>query len=64
MAYMLVLPSVLLIALLLWYPLLRVIQASFFQWDGISPLTRYVGLANYQHLFFGDEISTARCATR
>jgi ABC-type sugar transport system permease subunit len=56
MAYLLVLPSVLLIALFLWYPLLRVIQASFFQWDGISPLTKYVGFANYQHLFFGDEI--------
>jgi raffinose/stachyose/melibiose transport system permease protein len=37
-------------------PDLDFVQASLFDWDGISALTNFVGLANYQRLFFDDEI--------
>jgi len=55
-AYLLVLPTVLLIATFVWYPLLRVVQASLYQWDGIGPLDRFIGLGNYQRMFFDDPI--------
>ncbi len=55
-AYLLVLPSVILIALFVWYPLASAAYASLFDWDGIGPLSHFVGLANYQHLFGDDEI--------
>ncbi len=55
-AYLLVLPTVLLVATFLWYPLLRVVQASLYQWDGIGPLDRFVGFGNYQRMFFDDPI--------
>jgi ABC-type sugar transport system permease subunit len=47
---------VLLIATFVWYPLLRAGQASLYQWDGVGPLGRFVGVGNYQHLFFEDPI--------
>jgi raffinose/stachyose/melibiose transport system permease protein len=55
-AYLFVLPSVVLIALFVWYPLASAAEASLFDWDGIGPLAHFVGLGNYQHLFGDDEI--------
>ena len=54
--YLLVLPSVLLIAVFVWYPLVKVIQASLYTWDGLGPLKQFVGLANYQRMFLEDDI--------
>jgi len=53
-AYLLMLPTVVLVALFWWYPLLNVVYASLYQWDGIGPLQHFVGLANYRALLFED----------
>jgi raffinose/stachyose/melibiose transport system permease protein len=55
-AYLLVLPTVLLVATFVWYPLLRAMQASLYQWDGIGPMDRFVGFGNYRRLFLEDPI--------
>jgi raffinose/stachyose/melibiose transport system permease protein len=55
-AYLLVLPTVILVATFVWYPLLRVVQASLFQWDGVGPMERFVGAGNYQRMFLDDQI--------
>jgi raffinose/stachyose/melibiose transport system permease protein len=55
-AYLLVLPTVLLVATFVWYPLLRVVQASLYQWDGVGPMDRFVGVGNYQRMFLEDPI--------
>lgn len=55
-AYLLVLPTVLLVAGFVWYPLLRGVQASLYQWDGIGPLDRFIGPGNYQRLLLEDPI--------
>jgi raffinose/stachyose/melibiose transport system permease protein len=55
-AYLLVLPTVLLIATFVWYPLLRAGQVSLYQWDGVGALGKFVGASNYQHLFLEDPI--------
>ena len=55
-AYLLVLPTLLLVATLVWYPLVRVVQASLFLWDGVGPMERFVGSANYQRMFLEDPI--------
>lgn len=36
-------------------PILQSVVLSFFSWDGITPM-RFVGLANYSHLLFGDAV--------
>jgi ABC-type sugar transport system permease subunit len=53
-AYLLVLPTLVLVALFWWYPLLNVLYASLFKWDGLAPLTHFVGLANYRALILED----------
>lgn len=55
-AYVLVLPTVLLVATFVWYPLLRVVQASLFSWDGVGPMDRFIGPGNYQRMFLEDPI--------
>jgi raffinose/stachyose/melibiose transport system permease protein len=52
----LVLPTVLLVATFVWYPLLRVVQASLFSWDGVGPMDRFIGPGNYQRMFLEDPI--------
>jgi raffinose/stachyose/melibiose transport system permease protein len=54
--YLLVLPTVCLVATFVWYPLLRAVQASLYQWDGVGELGRFVALANYQRMFLDDPI--------
>lgn len=53
-AYLLILPTLVLVALFWWYPLLNVLYASLFQWDGLGPLNHFVGLANYRVLILED----------
>lgn len=52
MAYLFLLPSVLLLAIFMWYPLINAAYASLFQWDGIRSLSEstFVGLQNYATL--------------
>jgi ABC-type sugar transport system permease subunit len=48
------LPSVALVAIFWWYPLVEVLYASLFDWDGLAPMERFVGLANYHSLLLED----------
>lgn len=36
-------------------PIVQSVYLSFFAWDGITPM-RFVGLANYTHMLFGDSV--------
>lgn len=46
----------LLVATFVWYPLLRVVQASLYQWDGVGPMDRFIGVGNYERMFLEDPI--------
>lgn len=46
-AYIFVLPALLIYALFIIYPLGDTFRLSLVEWDGISPVRRYVGLSNY-----------------
>lgn len=51
-AYLFLLPTVILMAIFTWYPLAQAVYASLFRWDGIRPLSEstFVGLGNYLDL--------------
>jgi ABC-type sugar transport system permease subunit len=49
-----VLPAVLLVGLLMWYPLATALYHSFTEWNGI--VTTWVGTQNYQELFGSGDI--------
>lgn len=49
-AYLLILPAFVVYAIFLLYPLLRAVNLSFFDWDGLTPGS-WVGAANYQAVF-------------
>jgi raffinose/stachyose/melibiose transport system permease protein len=49
-----VLPAVLLYTLYVAWPVISTVQASFFDWDGISPDRTFVGLQNYVDLLTRD----------
>ncbi len=51
----LVIPIILLV-LFSYYPLAKLIQLSFTNWDGISPTTKYIGLKNYKDIFTQKEL--------
>ncbi len=48
-SYLFLLPTLVLMALFMWYPLLKTFYASLFKWDGYGPLdlSNFVGLKNY-----------------
>jgi len=49
--YLYVLPAFLLFATFSIYPFYKLAALSLFDWDGITPTMRFVGLANYQEVF-------------
>ena len=49
-----VLPAMLLYTLYVAWPVISTVQASFFDWDGISPDRVFIGLQNYVDLFTRD----------
>lgn len=56
--YLYILPAFLVYAAFLLYPLLRSVQISFFDWDGIS-LGTWVGFQNYLDVFADDRLRGA-----
>ncbi|MDQ0203349.1 carbohydrate ABC transporter permease [Pectinatus haikarae] len=50
-AYMLILPALLVFAIFMFYPLFYTAYLSFFDWNMIKPLKVFVGLDNYKALF-------------
>lgn len=39
------------------YPMLVSLYTSLFDWDGLSPLTEFIGLKNYSDALFNDEVT-------
>lgn len=50
-AYLFILPSLLIFAVFMFWPLLRTIYLSFFSWNMIKPTKTFVGFDNYIALF-------------
>jgi len=42
------LPALILYAIFVLFPIVQAVHYSFFKWNGLTPLTDFVGLANYQ----------------
>jgi len=53
--YIFIAPAVLFFLVFSVYPLYKVFNLSLFEYDGISPDMRFVGLRNFQDLFFHNE---------
>ena len=49
--YFFVLPAVIMFAVFSFYPFFKVFQLSVYEWDGISSMIRFVGLANFWDIF-------------
>lgn len=49
--YLFVIPALILFFLFSVYPFFKIFQLSFFEWDGISPHTKFVGLDQYISVF-------------
>ena len=49
--YFFVLPAVIMFAVFSIYPFFKVFQLSVYEWDGISSMIRFVGLANFWDIF-------------
>lgn len=52
--YFFILPAVIMLSLFYIYPFLKVFQLSFFEWDGISPKMRFVGLSQFIDIVFSN----------
>lgn len=50
-AYLFILPSLLVFAVFMFWPLIRTIYLSFFSWNMIRPTKTFVGFGNYIDLF-------------
>jgi raffinose/stachyose/melibiose transport system permease protein len=42
------LPALVLYAIFVLFPIVQAVRYSFFKWNGLTPLTDFIGLANYQ----------------
>lgn len=52
--YLFIIPAVLLFSVFSLYPFLKVFQLSVFEWDGIQPVMKFVGLQNFKTGIFQD----------
>lgn len=55
--YLFMLPALVIYLGFLVYPMLFSLYTSFFDWDGLSPLTEFVGWRNYFEALFVDEVT-------
>ncbi len=53
--YMFIAPAMLFFILFILYPIFYILQASFYQWDGINERI-FIGLDNFKKLFFHDRV--------
>lgn len=51
--FLLVLPALVLLAIFTYYPVAKLVQLSFTDWNLLKPTWNYVGLKNWQWLFTG-----------
>ena len=50
--YLYLLPALVLLGLFLAYPIFYNFRISLFDWNGIAPVKKWVGLGNYRNIFF------------
>ncbi len=50
-----ILPALAVFSIFYIYPFFKVFQLSLFQWDGISPQAKFVGLRNFQEIILHDK---------
>lgn len=48
LGYVFLIPSLIVFAAFMFYPLAKTIYLSFFDWNMIKPVKKFVGLANYK----------------
>ena len=51
LGYVFLIPSLIVFAAFMFYPLAKTIYLSFFDWNMIKPVKKFVGLANYKLIF-------------
>ena len=56
-AYLFLAPALAIYLVFLVYPIFHSLWVSLHAWDGLSPTWEFVGLANYQRLFFEDPVA-------
>lgn len=54
--YLFVLPAVIMLGLFYVYPFFKVLQLSFYEWDGISANSIFVGLSQFQDIIFSNPV--------
>jgi raffinose/stachyose/melibiose transport system permease protein len=54
--YLFVLPAVIMLGLFYIYPFFKIFQLSFFDWDGMSKSTTFVGFAQFNDMIFHNPI--------
>src|SRR4051812_16807018 len=45
-----ILPALFFYVIFLVWPIINTVQFSFYQWDGASPIMKFVGLGNYNRM--------------
>lgn len=55
-SYLFVLPAILLFFVFSFYPIFKVVELSFFEWDGISRFMKFVGLGNFLDILFSNKV--------
>lgn len=51
LGYIFLIPSLIVFAIFMFYPLAKTIYLSFFDWNMIKPVKKFVGFANYKLIF-------------
>jgi raffinose/stachyose/melibiose transport system permease protein len=54
--YIFVLPAAIMLALFYIYPFFKVLELSFYEWDGISAKTIFVGLSQFRDIIFSNPV--------
>lgn len=55
-AYLFILPCVIFFCFYIIYPLYDIFFHSFFKWDGLSPLKKFISFDNYINIFLYDDV--------
>lgn len=63
LAFCLLLPTILVFAIFMFWPILRTIELSFFDWNMVSPDKKFVGLGNYQEILTDPTFHKVLCNT-
>ncbi len=51
-----VLPAIIMFSIFTVYPFIKTFQMSFYSWDGISPIMKFIGFKNYKDILFNDPL--------